>query len=98
MADLIFADSHNMVAYLEKSEDNADFAEIVNFLNASHIRSYFVFKSLAASHHFCIIAPTNTQTLLNSINPFLSLLASPSSSRVDNNPHLLFLLEVSYPT
>ncbi|GJR32337.1 hypothetical protein Tco_1108569 [Tanacetum coccineum] len=33
MADLTFADSHNMVAYLEKSKDNADFAEIVNFLN-----------------------------------------------------------------
>ncbi|GJU54731.1 hypothetical protein Tco_1228445 [Tanacetum coccineum] len=38
MADLIFADSHNMVAYLEKLEDNADFAEIVDFLNASPIR------------------------------------------------------------
>ncbi|GJS01871.1 hypothetical protein Tco_0318379 [Tanacetum coccineum] len=38
MADLIFADSHNMMAYLEKSEDNADFAEIVDFLNASPIR------------------------------------------------------------
>ncbi|GKD00621.1 hypothetical protein Tco_1170895 [Tanacetum coccineum] len=38
MADLTFADSHNMVAYLEKSEDNADFTEIVNFLNASPIR------------------------------------------------------------
>ncbi|GJT03777.1 hypothetical protein Tco_0838239 [Tanacetum coccineum] len=37
-ADLIFADSHNMVAYLEKSEDNVDFAEIVDFLNASPIR------------------------------------------------------------
>ncbi|GJV59850.1 hypothetical protein Tco_1465950 [Tanacetum coccineum] len=38
MANLIFADSHNMVAYLETSEDNADFAEIVDFLNASPIR------------------------------------------------------------
>ncbi|GJR99464.1 hypothetical protein Tco_0315973 [Tanacetum coccineum] len=38
MVDLTFADSHNMVAYLEKSEDNADFAEIVDFLNASPIR------------------------------------------------------------
>ncbi|GJS90927.1 hypothetical protein Tco_0773563 [Tanacetum coccineum] len=39
MTDLIFADSHNMVAYGEKSEDNADFAEIVDFLNASPISS-----------------------------------------------------------
>ncbi|GKE60473.1 hypothetical protein Tco_1510840, partial [Tanacetum coccineum] len=38
MADLTFADSHNMVAYLEKSEANADFTEIVDFLNASPIR------------------------------------------------------------
>ncbi|GJU10499.1 hypothetical protein Tco_1132895 [Tanacetum coccineum] len=38
MADLTFDDSHSMVAYLEKSEDNADFAEIVDFLNASPIR------------------------------------------------------------
>ncbi|GJX88783.1 hypothetical protein Tco_0340797 [Tanacetum coccineum] len=39
MAALTFADSHNMVAYLEKSKDNADFAEIVgDFLNASPIR------------------------------------------------------------
>ncbi|GKD96804.1 hypothetical protein Tco_1380701 [Tanacetum coccineum] len=38
MADLTFADSHNMVAYLEKLEDNANFAEIVDFLNASPIR------------------------------------------------------------
>ncbi|GKB47392.1 hypothetical protein Tco_0898145 [Tanacetum coccineum] len=37
MAALTFADSHNMVAYLEKSEANADFAEIVDFLNASPI-------------------------------------------------------------
>ncbi|GJT65796.1 hypothetical protein Tco_1017276 [Tanacetum coccineum] len=39
MADLTFVDSHNMVAYLEKSEDNADFAEIVDFLNSSPIRN-----------------------------------------------------------
>ncbi|GJZ81189.1 hypothetical protein Tco_0646183 [Tanacetum coccineum] len=38
MADLTFADSHDLVAYLEKSEANADFAEIVDFLNASPIR------------------------------------------------------------
>ncbi|GJU04251.1 hypothetical protein Tco_1114589 [Tanacetum coccineum] len=38
MADLTFVDSHNMVAYLEKSEANADFAEIVDILNASPIR------------------------------------------------------------
>ncbi|GJX50848.1 hypothetical protein Tco_0277693 [Tanacetum coccineum] len=38
MEALKFADSHNMVAYLEKSIENADFNEIVNFLNANPIR------------------------------------------------------------
>ncbi|GKC04706.1 hypothetical protein Tco_0996316 [Tanacetum coccineum] len=38
MVDLTFANSYNMVAYMEKSESNADFAEIVDFLNASTIR------------------------------------------------------------
>ncbi|GKE89479.1 hypothetical protein Tco_1566954 [Tanacetum coccineum] len=38
IGDLTFADSYNMVAYLEKIEANADFAEIVDFLNASPIR------------------------------------------------------------
>ncbi|GJW23484.1 hypothetical protein Tco_0034106 [Tanacetum coccineum] len=38
MAGLNFADSHNMVAYLEKSTENADFAEIVDFLNSNPIR------------------------------------------------------------
>ncbi|GKC82977.1 hypothetical protein Tco_1138694, partial [Tanacetum coccineum] len=38
MAALTFVDSHNMVAYLKKSEANANFAEMVDFFNASSIR------------------------------------------------------------
>nr|GEZ93712.1 hypothetical protein [Tanacetum cinerariifolium] len=38
MANLTFVDSHNMVAYLEKSAKKVDFAEIVDFLNANSIR------------------------------------------------------------
>ncbi|GJW47171.1 hypothetical protein Tco_0078817 [Tanacetum coccineum] len=38
MAGLNIADSHNMVAYLEKSTENTDIAEIVHFLNANPIR------------------------------------------------------------
>ncbi|GKF50227.1 hypothetical protein Tco_0146694, partial [Tanacetum coccineum] len=32
MANLKFVDQHNMVAYLEKSDDNAEFHQIVDFL------------------------------------------------------------------
>ncbi|GKD20636.1 hypothetical protein Tco_1222339 [Tanacetum coccineum] len=38
MEALKFADSHNMIAYLEESTENADFDEIVDFLTASPIR------------------------------------------------------------
>ncbi|GJZ03834.1 hypothetical protein Tco_0537109 [Tanacetum coccineum] len=38
MEALKFADSHNMVAYLDKSMENVDFDEIVDFLNANPIR------------------------------------------------------------
>ncbi|GKE37040.1 hypothetical protein Tco_1460445 [Tanacetum coccineum] len=37
MVSLNFDDSHNMVAYLEKSTENTDFAKIVDFLNANLI-------------------------------------------------------------
>ncbi|GKA80998.1 hypothetical protein Tco_0787690 [Tanacetum coccineum] len=39
MAKLAFCDYHNMVAILEKTEHNADFHQIVDFLEASHIRT-----------------------------------------------------------
>ncbi|GKC97762.1 hypothetical protein Tco_1168037 [Tanacetum coccineum] len=38
MANLEFCDTHNMVAYLKKPEGSDEFYQIVDFLNASHIR------------------------------------------------------------
>ncbi|GKC38456.1 hypothetical protein Tco_1050840 [Tanacetum coccineum] len=38
MATLEFCDTHNMVAYLKKIEGSEKFNQIVDFLNASHIR------------------------------------------------------------
>nr|GEZ46727.1 hypothetical protein [Tanacetum cinerariifolium] len=35
---LTFADTHNMVAYLTKSEANASFNQVIDFLNASYIK------------------------------------------------------------
>nr|GEX94367.1 reverse transcriptase domain-containing protein [Tanacetum cinerariifolium] len=37
MANLEFCDTHNMVAYLQKSEGSEGFHQIVDFLNTSHI-------------------------------------------------------------
>ncbi|GJR49171.1 hypothetical protein Tco_1317274 [Tanacetum coccineum] len=38
MANLEFRDTHNMVAYLKKTEGSEGFHQIVDFLNTSHIR------------------------------------------------------------
>nr|GEV88605.1 hypothetical protein [Tanacetum cinerariifolium] len=46
MADLAFAPQHNMVAYLEKTEGNAEFHQIVDFLTSSSI------------HHALTVNPT----------------------------------------
>ncbi|GJR06515.1 hypothetical protein Tco_0529499 [Tanacetum coccineum] len=62
MADLTFADSHNMVAYFEKSEANADFAEIVDFLNASSIR--YALTSSAVVDHKAAVHSTSSKELL----------------------------------
>nr|GEW80547.1 hypothetical protein [Tanacetum cinerariifolium] len=40
MVNLDFYDYHNMVAILEKTEHNTDFHQIVDFLEASHIRRH----------------------------------------------------------
>nr|GFA00951.1 hypothetical protein [Tanacetum cinerariifolium] len=40
MARLDFCDYHNMIAILEKSKHNVDFHQIVDFVEASHIRVY----------------------------------------------------------
>ncbi|GJU42073.1 hypothetical protein Tco_1195030 [Tanacetum coccineum] len=46
MADLKFIDQHNMVACLERTEGNVDFHQIVDFLNASTIRTATTATSL----------------------------------------------------
>nr|GEZ93151.1 hypothetical protein [Tanacetum cinerariifolium] len=40
MANLEFRDKHNMVAFLKKPQGSEDFHQIVDFLNASHIRRH----------------------------------------------------------
>ncbi|GKC40974.1 hypothetical protein Tco_1053358 [Tanacetum coccineum] len=66
MADLTFTDSHNMVAYLEISEDNVDFAEIVDFLNVSPIRyALTVSPTIYVSYIEKFWSTTKTKTVTN---------------------------------
>nr|GEZ32145.1 synaptobrevin, longin-like domain protein [Tanacetum cinerariifolium] len=51
MARLQFCDYHNMVAILEKSENNVDFHPIVDFVEASLLRYALTFKSTIYVSH-----------------------------------------------
>ncbi|GKC98793.1 putative ribonuclease H-like domain-containing protein [Tanacetum coccineum] len=67
---LKFVDSHNMVAYLEKSTENADFDEIVDFLNANPIR-YALIGTGSGSGPRCqdtILGDRPAQTRLESLS------------------------------
>nr|GEV51446.1 putative ribonuclease H-like domain-containing protein [Tanacetum cinerariifolium] len=45
-----FCDYHNMVSILEKTEHNTDFPQIVDFLEASHVRQRTVYESSIRRH------------------------------------------------
>nr|GEX09895.1 hypothetical protein [Tanacetum cinerariifolium] len=51
MAKLAFCDYHNMVAILEKTEHNTDFHQIVDFLEASHIRNALMIRPTVYVSH-----------------------------------------------
>ena len=38
MSTLSFADQHNMIAFLQKPNESEGFTEIIDFLNATHIK------------------------------------------------------------
>nr|GEW91054.1 hypothetical protein [Tanacetum cinerariifolium] len=51
MARLAFCDYHNMIAILEKYEQNSDFHPIVDFVEASHIRYALTFNPTVHVSH-----------------------------------------------
>nr|GEV04763.1 hypothetical protein [Tanacetum cinerariifolium] len=64
MPDLAFAPQHNMIAYLEKTESNAEFHQIVNFLTSSSIyHSLNVSPTIYASNIEQFWNSTTSQTI-----------------------------------
>nr|GEW22126.1 hypothetical protein [Tanacetum cinerariifolium] len=51
MARLVFCDYHNMISILEKYEHNQDFHQIVDFVEASHIRYALTFNPTVHVSH-----------------------------------------------
>nr|GEW64941.1 hypothetical protein [Tanacetum cinerariifolium] len=50
MTDLQFVDQHNMVAYLERTDGNAKFHQIVDFLTSSMIHYALTISPIYASY------------------------------------------------
>ncbi|GKE07801.1 hypothetical protein Tco_1411352 [Tanacetum coccineum] len=64
---LKFVYSHNMVAYLEKSTEHADFDEIVDFLNASPIRYALTIENLTPTFNDEFATPSHTKKVFANI-------------------------------
>ncbi|GJW90482.1 retrovirus-related pol polyprotein from transposon TNT 1-94, partial [Tanacetum coccineum] len=62
----LFADQHNMIACLEKSEGNADFHEIVDFLTASSIH-YALTITLAEPFNDVYQTPAHTKKVFTNM-------------------------------
>nr|GEU84002.1 hypothetical protein [Tanacetum cinerariifolium] len=64
MANLTFTDSHNMVAYDEKSAENDDFAEIVDFFKANPISAPITTTGVSVSTAELSTSPITTPTII----------------------------------
>ncbi|GJR77044.1 hypothetical protein Tco_0089409 [Tanacetum coccineum] len=67
MEALKFVDSHNMVAYLEKSTENVDFDEIVDFLNANPMRYALIIENLQAVFNDEYDTPSHTKKVFTNM-------------------------------
>ncbi|GJZ07234.1 hypothetical protein Tco_0541027 [Tanacetum coccineum] len=89
MADLKFVDQHNMVAYLEKSDENAEFHQIVDFLSTCSINyALIVSPTIYASYieQFWNTATSKTINYVKQIHAIIdgkAVVISESSVRSD---------------
>nr|GEU87288.1 hypothetical protein [Tanacetum cinerariifolium] len=64
MADLAFAPQHNMIAYLEKTEGNAEFHQILDFLTSSSIYHALIIQAIVDGKTVVIIESSVRRDLL----------------------------------
>ncbi|GJW60451.1 hypothetical protein Tco_0109786, partial [Tanacetum coccineum] len=64
MADLKFVDQHNMVACLEKTEENAEFHQIVDFLSTCSINYALTLNDLPEPFNDTYETPTHSKKVL----------------------------------
>ncbi|GJR45285.1 hypothetical protein Tco_1313388 [Tanacetum coccineum] len=67
MADLAFVNQHNMVAYLEKSDENAEFHQIVDFLSTCSINYALTVSPTIYASYIEQFWNTATSKIVNSV-------------------------------
>nr|GEU38358.1 copia protein [Tanacetum cinerariifolium] len=103
MADLKFVDQHNMVAYLEKSDDNTKFHQIVDFLSSCSITHALTGMDRGSSpRRQETIGGTSAQTrserVLEQTNEPPLTEGHTSSSREGRMEHTIELMDTVPPT
>ncbi|GKE07015.1 hypothetical protein Tco_1399033 [Tanacetum coccineum] len=73
MADLTFVDQHNMVAYLEKTEENAEFHQIVDFLSSCSITYAFTVSPTIYASYIEQFWNTATSKIVNSVKQIYAI-------------------------
>ncbi|GJX83356.1 hypothetical protein Tco_0332837 [Tanacetum coccineum] len=66
-ADLAFVNQHNMVAYLEKSDENAEFHQIVDFLSTCSINYALTVSPTIYASYIELFWNTATSKIVNSV-------------------------------
>ncbi|GKE08249.1 hypothetical protein Tco_1411800 [Tanacetum coccineum] len=73
MADLTFVDQHNMVAYLEKTEENTEFHQIVDFLSSCSITYAFTVSPTIYASYIEQFWNTATSKIVNSVKQIYAI-------------------------
>ncbi|GJR24903.1 hypothetical protein Tco_0973430 [Tanacetum coccineum] len=73
MADLKFVDQHNMVAYLEKSDENAEFHQIVDFLSTCSINYALTVSPTIYASYIEQFWNTATSKTINSVKQIYAI-------------------------
>ncbi|GJU98212.1 hypothetical protein Tco_1327483 [Tanacetum coccineum] len=81
MADLKFVDQHNMVACLEKTEENAEFHQIVDFLSTCSINYALTVSPTIYASYIEQFWNTATSKIVNSVSALFWDTASASTSK-----------------
>ncbi|GJS18063.1 hypothetical protein Tco_0412535 [Tanacetum coccineum] len=95
MADLKFVDQHNMVACLEKTEENAEFHQIVDFLSTCSINYALTVSPTIYASYIEQFWNTATSKTVNSVKQIHAIVDGNAVVKQNHRENLIsFLLKI----